>query len=559
MIPGLALLLACSGLDPDLPTDSDGETDPASDSLPTSDDTDTDDAATDAPADPGYRLEATPFVPCAAPERRAERAYDLLTQDDDFAAQTWDPTNGQLYQGGGITVADLTGDGRPDLLLPDEDRWQYFVQTPSGTFMDATDWLPAIDNSQAVTATAADYDGDGDLDLAIARIKAQNLLLVNDGEGRFADATVLAGLNNDVDNWYATASFADFDLDGDLDLFFGGHGNFYGNPRPPGDPSQLYRNRGDGRFEDVSHLLPAEFQEGFTFVGAWVDLNGDRYPELYGVNDFGDDYPSRLLWNDGGLSFRIDDTDAGLDVRVQGMGLGLGDLNRDGVVDLLVSGWGNNALLLSAGGGAWFESHRLLGIDADSARSQAVAWGVEMADLDHDTDLDVVQGFGMIYNQRNPEFQPDEIFERADDGTFAHVGVAWGFSHVGQTRGVAVVDVDGDGWLDIARRDLVGPAEVYKARCGSGASITLSLDQPGLNRRGIGAVVRARVKDQIQTRWLGAGTTSVMTSIEPVLHFGLGDATAVDELEINWPDGGLTRIADVPTGQALHVRRTTSD
>lgn len=533
-------MLGCSApsVDPPDPVDSpvDSETAPPIDSAP--------------PVDP--LLTVGPERACADPSLRATLGpYTEPLAPGDWATQIVDPGAATLFQGGGVTATDLTGDGEVDVVLPGIAAPQLLLGTAEGLFTDVTaTHLPAADSSRAVSATPGDPDGDGDLDLYLARYNQPDQYWQNQGDGQFVDATASIGLDPLTRTRTTTATWVDYDGDLDLDLFVGAFGPFFVAGRPPGDPSQLWENLGDGTFADRSELLPEPVQQGYVFVGGWYDLDGDGDRDLYTVNDFGHVFPNVLAWNDGG-SFRVDDGSAGLHLAVQGMGLSWGDLNADGLVDLVVADWANNAVLLGQPGGRWFEAADLLGLQPDATRDQVVGWATVLADLDNDGDLDLVEGFGHIFNQPTPPAQPDEIYVQQPDGTFRPEGAAWGFSHPGQTRGVLALDLNHDGWLDLLRRDLTGPATLQLARCGAEAWTTVRLQADPPNRFAVGAELSLTVGGRTYRRTVLAGGESVLSTGPTDLHVGLGDASQIDRLEVRWPDGRRSELFDLPTRRLL--------
>jgi hypothetical protein len=237
------------------------------------------------------------------------------------------------------------------------------------------------------------------------------------------------------------------------------------------------------------------------------------------------------------------------------MGLGVGDLDGDADLDVVVPGWGGHALMLREGD-RWFQAQDALGLVADRPRGQVIAWADELADLDHDGDLDLVVGYGGIRGQRPPLEEPDEIHLNDGRGHLTAVGAAWGFDHLGATRTVLAADVNGDGWLDLVRGDAYGQPTVHRARCGEAAWSIVRLEQPGPNRAAIGAEVRARLGDRWLWRALGAGWTSVLGSGPAEAHFGLADAESVT-IHVRWPDGREDVVAGLPTRRVVTLVRKT--
>ena len=543
------LLVACP---PNTPSDDD----PVSDDTEVTDDI-VDTEHSDLP-DPAT-VSVSEAIVCGAPRDRVELG-PLLVPDlgPDWAGQSFDSGHESLFLGSGLAVGDFDGDGLLDVFLPGPHDVQLYLQrrdAPGAITMERSPTLPDIDYERTVASTVIDVESDGDLDLFVSRHRHPDLLLVNDGTGNFTDQATALGIAGGPEERGVASSWADADLDGDVDLFVGNYGNFYADPRPPADPSHFYLNNGDGTFSDRTEWLPQEAHDSYTFVAAWHDFNGDGYPDLYLVNDHGDSFENKLIFNSSGQGFTVHDGSNGLNVGIQGMGLGLGDVNGDEVVEVLVSGWGNNRFMYSDTSGdhtMWFDAHRTVRVDPDPARDQYEAWGVELVDLDHDTDLDIVQVFGHIDGQPTPDLQPDEIYLQDDEGIFAPVGEAWNFDLLGQSRGLVVADLDDNGWLDMVVRDLVGPAKIYLARCGEESWLRVRLHAPAPNTFGLGAEVRVIADKAVQQRWVHSGNTSVFVGVPPETHFGLGELNTV-QLEVRWPDGQITTFDDVPTQRIVDV------
>lgn len=495
-------------------------------------------------------------VVCANPTIRDITPLSTIVDGGpDWAAQPFNPDERTLFTGGGITTVDVDNDGRLDILLTGVPGTQLYLQRSPWEFTDVTGThLPDLAD-HSVGIVPADLEGDGDIDLFVARYRRADQLWLNDGEGQFSLHPHALDVAGPVTDKSVSGAFADADGDGDLDLMVTVYGAMYGENRR-GEPSRLYENTGSG-FVDRSDALPEAVQQGYSFNTAWQDLDGDQLPELYVVNDHGQRQPNSLIWNRGDWVFETDDDAVGLDIRLQGMGLSIEDFNGDDVMDFAAAGWANNRLMLSQPP-IWADEHLARGFDGVLSRSQAVGWGPHAGDLDNDGDLDLALGFGMIFNQNTAEQQPDELFF-ADAGIYEARGRQLGADHIGQTRGILLVDLDRDGWLDLARKDLIGPATLQRGACGSSAWLEVDLEQPGANRDAVGADVWVRHGDQQWRRAVRAGGVSVFSAGPMTVHFGLGDIDEVDAVEVRWPDGSRDVVHDVPTRRSLLIRRSTTE
>ncbi|MEQ1507324.1 MAG: CRTAC1 family protein [Myxococcota bacterium] len=500
-------------------------------------------------------VRTTGLVTCPDPAARAGAELVTTGLRAELPKKAW-------FWGVGTIAGDFDQDGVFDLVLPGfwETQWWRgvaggtFAEIPGGVLRDA----PV---NRAAGGTTVDYDGDGDLDLLITRFLAPNLLLRNDGDG-FVDVSAEAGISPEARR-SLVSSWADIDRDGDLDLYVGCYGfidESGDDPEhdefEPGDPDWLYLNDGDGTFTDRSELLPPEVHDGYALAGGFHDVDRDGWPDLYVVHDFGRSFPNRLLWNRGG-AFELDDNAHGLDVRITGMGLGVGDLNDDGLDDYVMSAWdGNSAMLSGVGGAAWFESVDVLRLQNDLSRAQKIGWGVDLVDMDDDGDLDAPMTYGYL-DSRYPasKLQPDALYLQGADGTFVDVAPAWVANQPTIGRGYVPLDLNDDGWIDLVKRDLHGETLVQTATCGDAAWLRVRLHQAGANRFAVGATVVVRAGDQRWIRSVYAGGTNYASGGPPEVHVGLGDLDAVDAIDVIWPDGAVSRVDQPQTRQILDIDR----
>ena len=524
-------------------------------------------------------------VVCADPAGRDAGPFERTVASTPRNSDLW------IWAGGDI-AADIDGDGWIDRLTPNELGVELYRGSEAGPFEAVGQQVfGALDLSYGTGGSVVDYDGDGDLDVYVTRFQGdpgpegmssfgepygKNRLLQNRGDGTFDDVTDDAGVDGcgyDVHSGETgccrtmASSWGDIDGDGDLDLFVGNYGwvdesgigqELFG----PAEPSFLYLNRGDGTFEDVSDRLPQTFRDGYTYAGGFFDLNDDGHLDLYTVNDFGRNWPNHPLLNRGDGTF-IDDhpvNTTGLLLETTGMGLGIGDLNGDGIVDLAIPAWNKNHLMLSSSVG-WID--RAMATRFDLTGAQKVGWGSELADFDNDGDLDLVQQYGHVANE-NPQWenafqQPDALYVNVGTPTaplFEDQAVAWGIADDGVGRGVVVADFNADGWLDIGKRDLAGPNVLYLSRCGDSSWVVIDLEDPStLNRDGIGAKITVEAGGLRQVRWVVAGGTGYGAGAPPEVHVGLGSADVVDAITVRWPDGATSRAEAVPARRVVTLTR----
>jgi hypothetical protein len=493
-----------------------------------------------------------PETRCADPTARAASPYDRIVLGEEPLEV--DPY--YLLAGGGLTVVDLDGDGRLDVLSPGEVRPWLYRQTAPDRFEEVGEKVFAgIDLTRSSAVTAADGDGDGDLDLFVTRWLRPSVYLRNLGRGDFEDATVAAGLHGPGLK-QLTSAWGDLDLDGDLDLFVGGYGPssaYEVDMHPSSDPSLLFLNHGDGTFEPGHALLPPEVHEGYTFMSAWTDLDLDGRDDLLVINDFGDAWPQRLVWNrPEGLT--LDDGSAGLSLPIDGMGLSLGDVNGDEVPDLFISSQ-YHVYLLESRDGAWYDTTDLRELHTTTGLGSAhyFGWSTELFDADNDGDLDAFAAWGTWTAHDRVLQQRDMLWLQQADGTFVDVGQSWGVADMGSTRGTVVADVNDDGWPDLVKRILGGPTVIYRSRCGTEAWLRLRLHAPAPNTRAIGARVRVVAGDRVWSKQVQAGGQGMFSGPPPELLFGLGELDTVDLIEVHWPGGEVSRHEDIGTRRVVAV------
>ena len=420
-------------------------------------------------------------------------------------------------------------------------------------------------------------DGDGDVDLYLAN-RGLDRLLLNQGDGTFVDATASSGLGDTI-NDSISAAWGHLDDDGLPDLFVSTYriGDFPVDDLAEGrnmvgDSNRLYRNLGDGRFEDISDTLYRSALDGLSFVAGWHDLDRDGDSDLLIVNDVGSlAEPNQVLRNNDGVL-----EDMGLRTSLgrpmYGMGMGVGDVNGDLVPEFLFSSWDELLWMESDEYGGWFENSVNRGITS-SWVDQHVGWGVEFADLDNDRSLDALIPFGALLMSEiekaffsvglglfNPDEQANMVFMATEDG-FEDRAIEQGLNDYAMSRIMLPADLNRDGWLDIVHRSLDYPGSISMAQCGAAGWLQVSMADHAPNTLGLGVRVDAILYGadgtaiQEATRTIQSGSTGVSSSGPHIVHMGLGDAAWVD-LSVHWLDGEVTHIQGVRPSQFVEVGRS---
>lgn len=476
--------------------------------------------------------------------------------------------------GGGVAVDDFDGDGALDVVVSSSDPHsplRYFAGRGDGTFGERSDDAGFGGLLGGSNLVQADYDNDGDTDLLVLRGawlgrngRHPKSLLCNDGHGRFSDVTFAAGLG-EVHYPSQTAAWADYDNDGDLDLYVGNEAeeNFR-------FPSQLFQNRGDGTFVDVA--AAAGVAGGLLVKGvAWLDYDGDGFQDLY-VSNYND--PNRLYRNRGDGTFAEVAATAGVTLPLASQAVVTGDFDNDGRVDLFVGatsplhrpqahgtridpltpltafvadalGRPNSGetgrLYRNRGDGGFEDVTRAWGIDR-----VLLSGGIGVGDVDNDGFLDLY--VGTAYNGYEG-LLPNVLYVNRGGLRFADVTASAGVAHLQKAGGIALADLDGDGDQDIfinAGGMFGGDAfgDVLFANPGSGGHwLDLRLVGRRANRSAIGARVRVTVVENGRARDIhrvvGAGSSFGASPLRQWI--GLGTARRAESIEIAWPGGRHTQ------------------
>lgn len=465
-----------------------------------------------------------------------------------------------LGHAGGAVMDDFDGDGDLDLFASSwhlGDQLRYFRNEGDGTFRERTREVGLEGIVGGLNLAQADYDNDGYLDLLVLRgawttYGEPNSLLRNRGDGSFEDATEAAGLLSGYPT--QTAGWADYDNDGHLDLYVGNESQ--GERRIP---NQLFRNHGDGTFTDVAAEAGVDVV-GFVKGVVWGDYDGDGRLDLY-VSRLRE--PNLLFRNegpdaDGTWTFADATAEAGVAEPVVSFPAWFWDYDGDGRLDLFVSGYrgtpGDVAaellglphggepprLYRNAGDGTFLDATA----EADLERV-LLTMGSNFGDLDNDGYEDFYAGTGEANVQT---IVPNRMFRNVAGRWFEEVTGSGGFGHLGKGHGVAFGDLDGDGDQDLyvtmggayegdAARNLLFENPGHGRRW-----VTLRLEGVRSNRSAIGARVRLTLRTPEGRRTLhrvvGTGGSFGANSLQQ--EVGLGDARAIEAVEVVWPATGAT-------------------
>jgi hypothetical protein len=482
-----------------------------------------------------------------------------------------------------------------------------FKNNRDGTFTDVTLKAGLARSGWGQACCVGDYNNDGWNDLFVSYY-GQNALFRNNGNGTFKDVTKEAGLLQDRLRWNSGCTFLDYDKDGHLDLFVGNYIDFdvktaplpedanctykgiqvaCGPPGLEGGKNLLYHNNGDGTFKDVSEKAGMNGTLGtYALSCAAADLDNTGWPNIYVAND---STSATYYVNQTDGTFKDQAIEAGVayspDGKPQaGMGVSIGDYNRDGMLDIVKTNFAGDtdSLYMNLGDGSFDDRTYQAGLGINT---RLLGWGVSFIDIDNDGWLDILVANGHVY----PEVDGTQVdasyaerkylYRNLRNGQFEDVSLLGGsgITAEAKARGFAVGDFDNDGDLDAVVNCVNAVPQLL--RCDSTLKrswVKIRLVGTKSNRTGIGARIKVVAKTvSSEQGTVDSGATApglatkapaALTQIEEVrscngyysasdlrIHFGLGEAKKVDLVEIKWPSGAVDSLKDLDVNRLYVV------
>ncbi len=550
----------------------------------------------------------------------------------------WSPPEGyrlEVYNslpGGSVCVGDYDGDGWPDIFLTQPNVGSKLYRNLGGLRFEDVTSKTINANAKALGASFIDIDNDSDLDLYICNNGQPNQLYINDGKGGFTEQAKQFGI--DTKTASVMASFADYDRDGDLDLYLVTNRTEPDEKRVPikdangnmivaeedleyidvieakdeskvisaGRYDHLFRNNGDNTFTDVTR--EANITGNFWGLSAtWWDYDRDGWPDLYVSNDYYG--PDQLFRNNGDGTFEDVAKQSFPHTPWYSMGTDAADINNDGWMDFMgadmsgsnhykqkasmgdmsTTGWFlvhptprqymRNALYLHTGTDRFMEIAQLAGV-----ANTDWTWSLKFGDLDEDgwSDLFVTNGMNRdwtnsdIRNKSSRATTEEEkiqiwldspqrrdanlAYRNGGNLKFVDTGNDWGLGGEHVSYGAAYADLDRDGDLDIVVNNAEETAGLYRNDTNDSHRVLLRLVGTNSNAWGVGATVTATLADGVTlTRYINS-CQGYMAANEPLVHFGLGDREKITSLEILWPNGGTQNFDDLAADKFYVIEET---
>jgi len=452
-----------------------------------------------------------------------------------------------------------------------------FKNNRDGTFTDVTQKAGLGRSGWGQGCCVGDYNNDGWNDLFVTYY-GQNVLYRNNGDGTFTDVTAKAGLTQPKIRWNTGCSFLDYDRDGHLDLFVANYIDFdiktaplpeaagcaykglqvaCGPPGLQGGKNILYRNNGDGTFTDVSEKSGMLETIGTYALSVSVaDFDNDGWPDIYVAND---STASTFYQNQKNGTFKDVAIESGIayspDGKPQaGMGVSVGDLNRDGLLDIVKTNFAGDtdSLYVNLGGGNFDDHTYLSGLGVNT---RFLGWGVGFFDMDNDGWPDLLMSNGHVYpevegtNVDAPYAQHKYLYRNLRNGQFEEVTAEGGpgINETAAARGTAFGDYDNDGDIDIAVNCVNGLPQLLRCDSTTGRNwIKIRTVGTKSNRAGIGARIlittqyEPQAKPFVQIDEVRSGG-SYFSQNDLRIHFGL-DRAAKADVEIHWPSGAVDKL-----------------
>ncbi len=455
---------------------------------------------------------------------------------------------------GGLVVFDFNNDGYEDVFVSGGllKNSALFQNMKNGTFQNvySSSGIVISVHEQTVGAAAADLDNDGDKDLIITTNERADPYLFENRNGKFYDISIPAGLEGKI--WNTAVSFIDFDLDGDLDIYMssyvGGNGGC--------DRNLFYENLGNMKFKEIGEELGVA-DMGCSLASTFSDYDNDGDFDLLVANDFGLTVQSNKIFENLYPEKKFKDVSetSGFNARIFGMGIEGGDFDEDGDMDYYTTNIGANKFYVNNGNKTMTERGVAYGLDNKYKKgtdSLATSWGIQWFDYNHDSYLDlfVSNGNVILTDSLMSYMDPNLLYRNNGDKTFTEVGEEEGIADIKKGRGIGLIDFDNDGDMDIIQSVVTGDygarsetdddrVNFFKSNASENGNHWIQFHLRGTvdNRDAIGSKIAIFFNGRKLIAESSSGGSSYMSQRTGIIHFGLGQATSIDRVEVTFPNG----------------------
>lgn len=451
-------------------------------------------------------------------------------------------TNGSPH-GNGLSFADFNKDGWDDLSFVGNNQQLHFLINNNGLLEPAPFNIPNTAQHQINTLLWADYDNDGDLDLFISKQYAAMQLWQNDGNFNFTNVAAAAGLEQ-ANFFYSGAAFCDYDHDGCLDLYIG---KFYHSSFNPGLEyrGMLYKSNCDGTFTHVTEEAGVLVSSRTIFQPVFLDFDNDGWEDLYLVTDRLA-FPNELFKNNGDGTFTAVTTTSGAGIQIDSMSGTVGDYDNDGDLDIFVT---NNpyptghVLLQNQGDGTFIQKQNEAGLYLVQ-----VGWGSMWLDYDNDSWQD------LFVSVTSPVLAPigNQFYVNDGTGHFTQQNTLVGLDDLNETYTCAKGDLNNDGYYDFITNNFdVFATKLYQNSTGQNNYFAFTLEGTISNKDGIGTWVHCYADGNHYARFTLCGENLMGQNSSKVI-FGLGETDIIDSLVIDWNRGTHEVYYNLAVNQHIH-------
>jgi hypothetical protein len=438
--------------------------------------------------------------------------------------------------GSGVTFFDYNNDGWDDLTVCRNGLSIRRFRNEQGVLQEDD---PISNSADVKQVTYVDIDNDSDYDILITSINSTLRLLLNN-QGELEDISLSSGLIQNSEAVTFGAAWADYDKDGYLDLYvcnYNWDSQVY---------NWLFRNNGDNTFTEQSQLAGINSQNHLSFQPTWLDYNHDNWPDLYIIDD---KYPpNKLFKNLGNGTFENVSSQSNSDIVRDAMSNTVGDFNHDGHLDIYISDSNSNVLLKNLGNEEFEEVADEFGLTLGTN-----CWGAQWLDFDNDGNRDL-----HVLNNTIDNNNQNHFFKQTSEGEFISYSEAFLFNDQGESYISSIGDLNNDGFTDI----LVGSTQGVAARLwlnsgNENAFLKVDLEGQISNRDGIGTWIHCYLNGNQEVEYTLCGESYLSQNSHSDI-FGLGNASMVDSLILEWPSGHIDSFYNIPANQSLNILEGSS-